>query len=98
MRCHGLRKYFDTVCIDSDMKNIPKELLMGHKMNLGMDRHYYRPTSDKLLTEYLKVVDDLTINDENRLKIENRELKQKHTELEMMFTKLHERVLNLEEK
>ena len=78
MRCHGLRKYFDTVCIDSDMKNIPKELLMGHKMNLGMDRHYYRPTSDKLLNEYLKVVDDLTINEENRLSKQIQELQSKN--------------------
>ena len=78
MRCHGLRKYFDTVCIDSDMKNIPKELLMGHKMNLGMDRHYYRPTSDKLLNEYLKVVDDLTINEENKLSKQIQELQNKN--------------------
>lgn len=98
MRCHGLRKYFDTVCIDSDMKNIPKELLMGHKMNLGMDRHYYRPTSDKLLNEYLKVIDALTINDENRLKIENINLKQKQSELDKMFAELYERVISLEKE
>jgi hypothetical protein len=88
MRCHGLRKYFDTVCIDSDMKNIPKELLMGHKMSLGMDRHYYRPTSDKLLIEYLKVVDDLTINDEHRLKRENTQLKQKQKAQELRLSSL----------
>ncbi|MGI9011087.1 MAG: hypothetical protein ACR2F1_07865, partial [Nitrososphaeraceae archaeon] len=83
---------------DSDMKHIPKEIMMGHKREQGLDRHYYRPTSDKLLLEYLKVVDALTINEENRLKRENTQLKQKQTEIEMMFTKLHERVLNLEKE
>jgi integrase len=75
MNCHGLRKFFDTVCIDSDMKHIPKEIMMGHKKEQGLDRNYYRPSNGTLLNEYLKVVNDLTISDENRLKIENRELK-----------------------
>jgi hypothetical protein len=78
MTCHGLRKFFDTVCIDSNMKHIAKEILMGHKQDLGMDRHYYRPTSDKLLNEYLKVIDDLTINDENRLSKQVQELQEKN--------------------
>lgn len=92
MRCHGLRKFFDTIAIDSDMKNIPKELLMGHKMNLGLDRHYYRPTSDTLLNEYLKIVNDLTINDENRLKFENEEL---HKKLEREFTPMQKDIEEL---
>ena len=92
MRCHGLRKYFDTVCIDSDMKNIPKELLMGHKMNLGLDRHYYRPTSDKLLTEYLKVVDDLTINDEHRLMRKVKEQEEELTENKQQFANIYKMI------
>lgn len=75
MRCHGFRKYFNTVCIESEMNIVSKELLMGHKKNLGLEKSYYRPTSDKLLNEYLKVVNDLTINDEHRLKVENQKLK-----------------------
>lgn len=75
MCSHGFRKYFNTVCIESDMNLVSKELLMGHKKDLGLERSYYRPSSDKLLNEYLKVVNDLTINDEHRLKIENEKLK-----------------------
>ena len=93
MNCHGLRKFFDTVCIDSeDMKHIPKELLMGHKKEQGLDRNYYRPTSDKLLNEYLKVVNDLTINDENRLKFENEEL---HKKLEREFKPMQQDIEEL---
>lgn len=76
MTCHGYRKHFSTVCTDSNMKYIAKEMLMGHKKEQGLDRSYYRPTSDNLLNEYLKVVDELTINDEYRLKKENSELKE----------------------
>jgi integrase len=79
MRCHGLRKFFNTVCIESDMNIVSKELLMGHKKNLGLEKSYYRPTSDKLLKEYLKVLDNLTINDENRLK---QKVKQQQEELQ----------------
>jgi integrase len=76
MTCHGLRKFFDTICVDSDMKHIPKEMIMGHKREQGLDRSYYRPVShNTLLQEYIKVIDELTINEENRLKKENQELK-----------------------
>jgi len=85
MTCHGLRKFFDTVCIDSNMKHIAKEILMGHKREQGLDRHYYRPTSDKLLNEYLKVVEDLTINDENRLSKQVQELKEKNQDSEYVI-------------
>jgi integrase len=78
MTCHGLRKFFDTVCIDSNMKHIAKEIFMGHKYEQGLDRHYYRPTSDTLLQEYLKVVDDLTINDENRFSRQIHDLQNKN--------------------
>ena len=76
MNCHGFRKFFDTVCVESDMKYLPKEILMGHKREQGLDRNYYRPTSDKLLNEYLKVVDDLTINSSHRLQKQVDQLQQ----------------------
>jgi hypothetical protein len=48
---------------------------MGHRARLGLDVNYFRPSESQLLDEYLKVVNDLTINDENRLKMQNEELK-----------------------
>jgi integrase len=88
---HGFRKYFNTVCVESDMNIVSKELLMGHRQSLGLEKSYYRPTSDKLLNEYLKVVDILTVNDENRLKLENTSLKQKQKAQEMRLSSLEER-------
>jgi hypothetical protein len=85
MRCHGFRKFFNTICIESDMNIVSKELLMGHKQSLGLEKSYYRPTNDKLLNEYLKVVDDLTINDENRLSKQVQELKTKNEDSEYVI-------------
>jgi integrase len=75
MRCHSFRKIFNTVCIDNNINHYVKEKLMGHRARLGLDVNYFRPSESQLLDEYLKVVNDLTINDENRLKMQNEELK-----------------------
>lgn len=77
MRCHAFRKMFNTICIRNNVNHIVKEKLMGHKTELELDYNYYRPDNDELLQEYLRVVNDLTINDENRLRIENQELHKK---------------------
>jgi hypothetical protein len=44
-----------------------REMLLGHK--IGLASCYYRPTQDEMYQEYLKAVDLLTINEENRLKL-----------------------------
>lgn len=41
-------------------------MLLGHK--IGLASAYYKPTEDEILVEYMKAVDNLTINEENRLK------------------------------
>ncbi|MDQ6668974.1 MAG: hypothetical protein M3Y53_12220 [Thermoproteota archaeon] len=51
---------------------VDKETLLGH--GTGLDDKYYRPTDTELLEEYQKAVDNLTINEENRLKTKAYEL------------------------
>jgi hypothetical protein len=41
---------------------------MGH--DTGLEKSYYKPTEQELLEDYLKVVDLLTINEINKLKLE----------------------------
>jgi integrase len=77
MRCHAFRKHFNTICIKNNMNHSVKEKLMGHKQEQGLDFNYSRLTDNELLDEYLKVVNDLTISNEFRLKMENEDLKQK---------------------
>jgi hemerythrin superfamily protein len=41
-------------------------MLLGHK--IGLASAYYKPTENEILDEYMKTIDNLTINEENRLK------------------------------
>lgn len=61
---HGFRKFYKTVC-EQLMKPANIELLMGH--NLGISQSYYKPTESQLLEDYLKAVNDLTIEKAFRL-------------------------------
>ena len=69
---HGFRKYFKTRCELGGMKPINVETLMGH--STGISDSYYRPTEKDLLDDYLKVVDQLMINDSHKLRVETQEL------------------------
>lgn len=69
---HGFRKYFKTRCELGGMKPINVETLMGH--STGISDSYYRPTENDLLDDYLKVVDQLMINDTRKLRAEAQEI------------------------
>ncbi len=69
---HGFRKYFKTKCELGGMKPINVETLMGH--STGISDSYYRPTENDLLDDYLKVVDQLSINDTRKLRAEAHEI------------------------
>jgi integrase len=77
---HSFRKYFKTKSEIAGMKPAAVELLMGH--SLGISDSYFKPTEDELLAEYLKVVDALSINDTQKLKLEVESLKAGISELE----------------
>ena len=79
---HAFRKYFNTCLASCDVNLAIKEMLMGH--SVGLDDSYFRPTEKQLLTEYLKAVNELTINEENRLKKKVTELEQKQSEIDLM--------------
>ena len=55
------------------MKPINIEKLMNH--SIGISNSYYRATENDILEDYLKVVDFLTISKENRIIIENQQMK-----------------------
>jgi hypothetical protein len=56
---HGMRKLFKTRA-ESIMRPLNVELLMGH--DSGISESYWRPSEQEVLQDYLKVVDNLTIN------------------------------------
>ncbi len=75
---HGFRKWFKARCELAGMKSINIEILMGH--SVGISDSYYRATENEILQDYLKSLDLLTIHDENRLRKEIMELRQRENE------------------
>ena len=86
----GFRKFFDTQLIYAKVEPRTKELFMGH--NIGLDDHYFKPGEDFILQEYLKAVNNLTINEENRLRKEIADLISKNNVLENMEIKHNEEI------
>jgi integrase len=76
---HGLRKFAATQMGLSDMKVEPREILLGH--SIGVRQHYQRYSDEALLHEYLKAVDLLTINEENKLRKKVEILEEKERDL-----------------
>jgi integrase len=80
---HGFRKFFTTQLIQSKVNSEIREMLLGHK--IGLASAYYRPTDEEMYQEYLKAVDLLTINEENRLKRKVQDLSNKTKENEYII-------------
>ena len=72
------------------MKPINIEILMNH--STGISDSYYRATEAELLEDYLKAIDSLTINNQNRLQKQVAVLSEKVAKkVSKMKTKLCER-------
>jgi integrase len=80
--CHGFRKFFTTQCFNSKVDKAICELLLGHK--IGLASVYYKPTDEEMFEEYMKAVNNLTINEENRLRIKNEKLEIEKSQLEQI--------------
>jgi integrase len=93
---HGMRKYTNTMMIKARVSSVVKEMLLGHQC--GLENNYYRPSLEEdMLPEYLKAVDLLTINEENRLKRKVHDLSNKTKENEYIIKgKLEERGKEIE--
>ncbi len=91
---HGFRKFFTTQCINAKINPEIREMLLGHK--IGLASCYYRPTQEDFIQEYMKAVNRLTINEENRLKhkVEILEIeKSQLATLQVDFEKLKKQVM-----
>ncbi|HJU79665.1 MAG TPA: site-specific integrase [Nitrososphaeraceae archaeon] len=99
-QAHGFRKFFTTQLVNSKVNPEIREMLLGHK--IGLTGCYYRPTEQDMLNEYLKAVNLLTINEENRLKLKLEQTIQiEKTQLETLksdFEKFKQEVLKQRSK
>jgi len=80
---HGFRKFFTTQLIESDLKTELRWLLEGHNLKAN-DSNYVRTSEKRLQQEYEKAIDNLTINEENRLRKKVEILQIEKSELEML--------------
>ena len=63
---HSFRYFFTKQLVESKVNPEIREMLLGHK--IGLASAYYRPTEEEMYAEYEKAIDNLTINEENRLR------------------------------
>jgi integrase len=94
---HGLRKFFTTMLIKSNVKAEVRLMLEGH--SIGITDHYWRPTEQEMYAEYEKAIDNLTINEENRLRkevkvlqIEKSKMDEFRKELNILKKELKQRI------
>jgi integrase len=82
--CHGFRKFFTKQLVNSKLNPEIREMLMGHK--IGLASVYYKPTDDDddFLIEYQKAINNLTINEVNKLKMQVKKLEIEKSEFERL--------------
>jgi len=87
-RAHGFRKFFTTQLVNSKVNPEIREMLLGHR--IGLASAYYRPAEDEILNEYWKAADNLTINEENRLKRKVEKLELEKSKIDILSSELAE--------
>jgi integrase len=94
---HSYRKYFKTRA-EQVMNRLNVECLISH--SVGLNSNYYRPTEQELLTDYLKAVPLLTINEQNieGLKEQQELLEKLQKEKNIEIDNTKKRLAALEEK
>jgi hypothetical protein len=96
MQCHGFRKFFKTTCITAGMNPLYSEYVMGHRS--GLTKSYFKPSDMELLEGndkalgYTAVINDLTINEEYRLRKKVDDLTKKKGEIETMEIRYNQEI------
>ena len=85
---HGLRKFAITEMARAGVDTEKAKVLSGH--SIGVRGHYVKYTEDELLQEYLKAVNNLTINEENRLKSKVKTLEKDHARIASLEKEMKE--------
>ena len=83
---HGFRKFWMNQAVKSKMPHEQREMLLGHK--IGLASAYYRPSQEDMLDAYLIAVDNLTIEESNRLRKKVTDLEQKQTAITHLINRI----------
>jgi integrase len=88
MQCHGFRKFFETTSRLAGMDLLLINRCMGHSS--GLEDSYLKLSEDQILEGndkmigYIGAIDDLTINEEHRLRRKVEVLVEKRNEIQVM--------------
>jgi integrase len=96
---HGFRKRWKTICELAGLKPLNIEMMLGH--DSGISGSYYRPNDADLCNDYVRAVDDLTLDEGNRLKSKVAELSAKvadDTDVKRELAEKDKQIERLQEK
>lgn len=80
--CNGFRRFFSSACVNSKLTPEKRWLLEGHNLKANDDSYVH--VIETLEQEYLQAVPFLTINQENRLKEEVKQLIEKQDDITLL--------------
>jgi len=96
---HGFRHRFNEIVKSNNVINphIAERLLSHSSKLIPLDTIYFNPNIDTLFLEYKKLISLLTIDDSDRLLVENQSIKVERSEYEKIKQKLeeHEQLLKI---
>jgi len=95
---NGFRRFFNKINKETFSKDSPlaalikKEFMMSHTGLLKLDKNYFQTNWKELVEEYLEAVPALTISSEERVKAENRRLRQEKTNQEDLTKQMKDEI------
>lgn len=84
---HGFRKFFATQLVEADLNTEKRWKLEGQNLKAN-DPSYVGITEKRLIQEYQKAINNLTINEENRLKLKVQALEDESNEIQNLKKQL----------
>jgi integrase/recombinase XerD len=90
---HGFRKRFNIILkLENDVNSNIAEKIMGHSVSIPLDGAYLPAQDDRVIqkcfTEFKKAIPQLTIDDSERIRLDNQKLRGKKSENEILKAKL----------
>lgn len=87
---HGFRKFFETQLVNANIHETIIRKLTGHSDNANLTQLYSKQTEEEMLVSYMKAVDNLTINPENRLRRKVEKLEVEKSKLDTISYELQQ--------
>jgi len=92
--CHSFRIFAITQMQRSRLDKTIREMLVGHAT--GLDSVYYKATEEEIFQEYLKAIDNLTI-EENRIQYTKDKIRSKENEILVLKEKYASDLISIRE-